>query len=166
MNNGSRLPWSGLRPWVGAALAVYWIGLFIGTHVPLPQGALPGSSDKLAHLAAYAGLAVLLAVWLPKPTGTIPVLRDRQEDARPVSYGDAESGETSRGRRLLQLTPRRAGLVLMVVAVYGAADELLQIPVGRHADLYDWLADCAGALIGLGLLWTVQSVLTMRGAST
>jgi VanZ family protein len=28
--------------------------------------------------------------------------------------------------------------------VYGALDELLQIPVGRHCDLWDWVADMGG----------------------
>ena len=46
----------------GFVLAVYWTALFIGTHVPLPAGTLPGDSDKLAHLAAYAGLAFLLGM--------------------------------------------------------------------------------------------------------
>lgn len=43
-------------------LIVYWTALFVGTHIPLPQGALPGESDKLAHFVAYAGLAFLLAL--------------------------------------------------------------------------------------------------------
>ena len=45
------------------ALAAYWLVLFVATHVPnrLPQ--LPGAgSDKLAHLSAFALLAVILAV--------------------------------------------------------------------------------------------------------
>ena len=34
------------------------------------------------------------------------------------------------------------------IAVYGVLDELLQIPVGRTASLFDWLADLLGATLG------------------
>ncbi|HTN77123.1 MAG TPA: VanZ family protein, partial [Pirellulaceae bacterium] len=49
--------------------------------------------------------------------------------------------------------------VLLVIAVYGAFDELTQIPVGRTADIQDWIADCVGATIGMsaalaiGMIW-------------
>ena len=42
-----------------------------------------------------------------------------------------------------------AGLIFLALAVFAAADELLQIPVGRHADVRDWVADCGGAVLGL-----------------
>ncbi|TWU11403.1 VanZ like family protein [Symmachiella macrocystis] len=48
------------------------------------------------------------------------------------------------------LTWRRRGQIFAVVAVYAALDELLQIPVGRTADIRDWVADILGALCGLG----------------
>jgi VanZ family protein len=41
--------------------------------------------------------------------------------------------------------------VACVVVVYGAFDELTQIPVGRFAEFNDWLADTLGALLGLSL---------------
>lgn len=44
----------------------------------------------------------------------------------------------------------RAGLVLGVAGLYGAVDEVLQIPVNRHADVLDWQADMVGA--GTGIL--------------
>lgn len=44
--------------------AVYFLALFVGTHLPPGQIGPPGISDKLAHFMGYAGLAVLvLAVW-------------------------------------------------------------------------------------------------------
>lgn len=46
------------------ALTVYWVALFIGTHIPLPQMALPGHSDKSMHFVAYAGLSFLFTWWL------------------------------------------------------------------------------------------------------
>jgi VanZ family protein len=50
-----------LRLWQ-IALAGYWLALFIGTHVPVEQLALNRISvDKLLHIAAFTGLALLLA---------------------------------------------------------------------------------------------------------
>ncbi len=37
---------------------------------------------------------------------------------------------------------------VLVIALYGIIDELLQIPVGRTASVFDWLADLAGATWG------------------
>jgi VanZ family protein len=48
-----------LRRATAVAFAVYWIALFIGTHVPIPQGVGVGETDKLIHFFAYAGLAAL-----------------------------------------------------------------------------------------------------------
>ena len=39
--------------------------------------------------------------------------------------------------------------VFVTVAVYGAIDELLQIPVGRICDVQDWLADMLGCALAV-----------------
>lgn len=46
-----------------SALGIYWVALFVGTHIPLDEETMPGGSDKLLHFVAYAGLAYLLALW-------------------------------------------------------------------------------------------------------
>ena len=44
------------------ALALFWLALFAATHVPPTTGFLPPQgSDKFAHFAAYAMLALLFA---------------------------------------------------------------------------------------------------------
>lgn len=106
-----------VRRLLGGLLAVYWVALFISTHIPIPAGVLPPEvSDKTLHFVAYAGLAGLVGMW----TWII----------EPV-------------------TLRRGFLLLGLLAVYGGCDELLQIPVNRHADWFDWFADIAGATGGL-----------------
>jgi VanZ family protein len=42
--------------------ALYWLTMFVGTHLPVAPrpGEIPNSLDKSAHLAAFAGLALLL----------------------------------------------------------------------------------------------------------
>ena len=44
---------------------------------------------------------------------------------------------------------RRTAWLLLLLLSYAAVDELLQIPVGRSAEWGDWLADAAGASIGI-----------------
>ena len=44
---------------------------------------------------------------------------------------------------------QRGGVCLLVIALYGICDELLQIPVGRTASVFDWVADLSGATLGL-----------------
>jgi VanZ family protein len=48
-------------------------------------------------------------------------------------------------------TVRHGAAVLMIIAIYGALDELLPIPVGRHCDFYDWIADMLGGIAGMAL---------------
>lgn len=45
-------------------------------------------------------------------------------------------------------------LVFALGTLYGAIDELTQIPIpGRSAECYDWLADVAGTTTGIVLFW-------------
>jgi VanZ family protein len=46
---------------------------------------------------------------------------------------------------------RQRAIALVAVAAFGVLDELTQIPVGRDASIYDWLADCLGAVAGLAV---------------
>src|SRR5690606_3125571 len=95
---------------------LFWVTIFIATHLP-PRNLPPVRvSDKTAHLLGYFVLTGLLYVsWWAS-------------------------------------NPRRQGLwliVLLVVASYATFDELLQVPVGRTADLADWVADMVGAAAAL-----------------
>lgn len=42
----------------------------------------------------------------------------------------------------------RVPVLFLVIVIYAAVDELLQIPVHRHADVRDWMADTLGTVIG------------------
>ena len=53
----------------------------------------------------------------------------------------------SRGRRVWVAVP--------LLLVFGAVDELTQIPVGRTADVWDWLADAAGIMVGTTIAWAM-----------
>jgi VanZ family protein len=63
-------------------------------------------------------------------------------------------------------TPRRtAWLTLVVVLVYGAVDELTQPLAGRSCELFDWLANAAGAAMVVGMMGGLRrAVESRRGA--
>jgi VanZ family protein len=125
----------GWRRLLGAALACYWIAMFIGTHVPMPKlPDLPKSSDKWMHFGAYAGLAFLLATWTS--------FRHRHDAD--------DTGAITTGRLFAPLSVWTYALLFAATLVYAIADELLQIPVNRHAEVRDFLADMIGSAIGLG----------------
>lgn len=48
--------------------------------------------------------------------------------------------------------------IFFIVAAYGIVDELLQIPVGRDADIMDWRADLIGAATGVLLFWACYAI--------
>lgn len=54
-----------VRRYVGWTTLAYWGALFVATHIPLPPLPATGAgSDKVAHLASFAGLGFLSALWL------------------------------------------------------------------------------------------------------
>lgn len=112
--------------WIAVVTVLYWLALFIGTHIPLrlPPGSLPKDGDKVVHFIAYLGLSYLLGLWFAAKRA---------------------------------MSARHYVLVFLVVAVYGALDELLQGPVNRSPDLADWIADVLGGMTGLVLLYGTQN---------
>ena len=103
-------------------LLIYWPGLFILTHIPVPQLAREsGMSDKTMHVLAY--LVLTFFFW-----HTIsPYMRIDWKKAK-------------------------AWLALGAMVWYGAIDEYLQGQVGRSADVGDFLADLGGIFFGLAIM--------------
>jgi VanZ family protein len=56
-------------------------------------------------------------------------------------------------------------LAAFVSISYGVIDECLQIPVGRTADILDWIADSVGAVSGLLAYAVMRCWLMRRGKS-
>lgn len=104
-------------------LCVYWATLLLLTS--LPSNNIPSLkvSDKLAHFLAYLGLGFLLSL-----TSRIQSKFPRLKDNHYV-------------------------FTYSVIMLYGLIDELHQyfIP-GRYCDYLDWIADMAGAAVGVLLL--------------
>jgi VanZ family protein len=106
-------------------LIFYWITLFALTTIPVD--AVPhlfDNQDKIEHFVAYGVLAFLLTLAL---------------------YFQ---------RRSRLISSRAFLFTFIFILAYGAIDELHQLFVpGRYCDLYDWLADSIGGLIGIGLVY-------------
>jgi VanZ family protein len=106
-------------------LIVYWLAIFVATHLPPTRLPETGVGDKTAHVVGYFGLGVLLYLWL-----------------------------------WLRFPTRRwTGVwVLGICMVYGVMDELLQIPIGRHATVGDWIADIIGAGMAVAVMEVIRCV--------
>ena len=89
-----------------------------------------GFSDKDGHAVLYAGLACLLV--------------------RALS-----------GARWSRVTGGASAIAVGLAAAYGMTDEFHQwfVP-GRTADPADWVADVAGAAIGVGVIYLAARVVT------
>jgi hypothetical protein len=102
------------RKFFSVMLTIYWVGIFVATHIPVPRWARNmGMNDKTMHVAAYMLFGFLL--WFA------------------VSFD-----EKANWRKL------KPWLILAIVLLYGVADEVLQRFVGRSADIFDFAADIGG----------------------
>jgi VanZ family protein len=116
-------------------LLLYWPGVFILAHIPIPQLVYKaGVSDKSIHFLAY--LILIFLLWFA-------ISPDNKVNWRRASVW----------------------WVLFVVVWYGVIDEVLQGYVGRTCDIRDFLADLAGTLAGLILFsfftfWPVLLIVT------
>lgn len=103
-------------------LLVYWPGLFVLTHIPIPDLARQsGMSDKVMHGSAY--LALVFLWWF---------------SISPYKKVD--------WRRA------KVWLTLAVMVWYSAFDEWLQGRIGRSVDIADFFADLGGVVFGLLIL--------------
>ena len=48
-----------------------------------------------------------------------------------------------------RLRPQFVLVLIIALAAFGAADEITQPMFHRHAEFFDWLADCAGIVLGV-----------------
>jgi hypothetical protein len=133
-----------LLVWICVA-AVYWVFLFMLTHLPgralgyllnrMPIGihAAAAANDKVQHAIAFFGLGVILC-------------------------GAYEAWRPNREWGYLG--------VFLAIAVYGGLDEFTQGFVGsRQSDFRDWLADLGGAALGVGLMFLVASFWRARSSA-
>jgi VanZ family protein len=112
--------------------ALYALAIFIESSISRVPAFPAGFSDKDGHALLYAGLAGLIV--------------------RAMS-----------GARWSRVTAGAAAIAVGLAAAYGATDEFHQwfVP-GRTADPADWVADVAGAAIGVGVVYLAARIVTGR----
>ena len=114
------------RSILAALLIVYWVTLFVATHIPMPDlGDLPPHSDKLMHFVAYGGLSFLLGLWWTASS------------------------------RLTLRTAIGVFAVTVVYAVVDELLQTIPA-LHRSGDPYDALADACGSVLGLTALAAAQ----------
>jgi VanZ family protein len=59
-----------------------------------------------------------------------------------------------------------AAALLAGVALHGMLDEVTQPLFGRDAEVADWFADVAGAVLGLGLMLAISTLVRRRADSS
>jgi VanZ family protein len=117
------------------SLLVYWPGIFILAHIPIPQLIYKAQvSDKSLHFLAYLILTFLF--WFA-------ISPNKKVNWRKAAVW----------------------WVLFVVVWYGVFDEWSQYYVGRDPDVMDFFADLGGTLTGLIMLtifpfWSASLVVT------
>ncbi len=104
-------------------LFIYWLILFVATTLPAQDLPKTGVSDKIEHFLAYLILSVLLNL--------------------TVMFQNKYSG-----------LKKKAWLYTLIVClIYAALDEIHQLFIpGRDCDIFDWLSDSSGVLLGLGFV--------------
>lgn len=101
--------------------------LFVLTSLPSTKLPDPKINDKIEHYLAFAILAVLLS----------------------MAFHFQEK------IKLLYKWPFLSTVLL--IAVYGLLDEVHQLYVpGRYCDIYDWVADVLGGLMGVGIVLLIK----------
>ena len=124
-----------LRTWI---LVGAYLALIFGVS-SIPQDPLSRPcfrvSDKLAHLAEYAGFGLLLTV--------------------------AARSTFRRARRWVLLVV----VVLIGAAVGALDETYQMTVPGRERELLDWVADVTGVLVGIGVAMAISSWMARRAAA-
>ena len=113
---------------VSIGIAVTIFILSAQSKLPMPTSVSFFGLDKLLHACAFGSLAFALSYWFSTDAWL----------AKPFKYFT---------------------VVCLITVCYGISDEIHQIFVpGRDASIYDWFADCSGAVLAVLLRISVVKV--------
>lgn len=128
--------------------------------MPDPHGGAPSqapgqTSRRHGTVPAFLSRWLPIALWLVTifyvsgiPSHRLPPMR--------FTLGDkvAHACAYAAGGFLIARAIPHPLTAILITAAYGASDEWHQSMVpGRDSDIADWLADCAGAVLGVGLFY-------------
>ena len=104
---------------ISICIAVVIFLLSAQSKLPIPETVSFPGLDKFLHACAFGSLAFTLSYWFAADNWL----------TKPFRYFT---------------------VVCLITACYGISDEIHQIFVpGRDASLYDWFADCTGAVLAV-----------------
>jgi len=131
--------------------------------MPESTNIIPIRLRLAAQVARYASVLLLLAMFLGThiPASNAPGISLSDKVIHAVAFMSLTlslliSWELSSG----VLQPQHYFAVWLFCTLYGAFDEVTQIPVGRSCDGLDWLADIGGILVGLVLYRLIRPLLS------
>ncbi len=115
---------------------------------------------------AYAAAIFILSSFPVPPPAEVVAVALGDKTLHAVEYaGLALLLALAAGAAKPEWRGKAALLALAVAVVYGASDEFHQAFVpGRVADVFDWLLDSAGALVGAAVGWLLLGRATLRAA--
>ena len=118
------------------------------TETMMNSGSLPRAAAVMRLLTMGLLIVMFVGTHIPSPVQTEISANDKAIHFwayLSLSFFLLASWELSVGR----LKPIHYFTVWLVCTLYGAFDEITQIPVGRTGDSMDWLFDVMGAVTGL-----------------
>ena len=145
--------WRRVARWL---LPCYWVAAACVTHLPPPPEPRPlwPHQDKVWHFGGYLVLGLLLGMAVGgMGNGAGETQSAAGKGHRPAPGTAAAPPPAGPAAALLRrwlASPHWLSL-LAILATYAALDELTQPLFARDAELFDWLADRAGAALGLGM---------------
>ncbi len=131
--------------------------------MPASTSIIPSRRRLAAQIARYATGLLLLAMFVGThvPGSISPAVPYSDKVIHALAFLSLTlslliSWELSAGA----LRPQHYFFVWLFCTLYGAFDEITQIPVGRTCDGLDWLADLGGILTGLVLYRLLRPLLS------
>lgn len=121
--------------------------------LPLPTIDRTRKHAAIARVARYGTVGLLLCLFIAThyPAHHIPhQVAAADKIVHCLAYfALAFSALVSWDLAIGPLQPKHYFTVWLAGTLYGAFDEITQIPVGRHGDIHDWVCDVLGIVIGL-----------------
>lgn len=131
--------------------------------MPESTSIIPSRLRLAAQIARYATALLLLAMFVGThiPSNFSPEITYSDKVIHALAFMSLTlslliTWELSAG----VLRPQHYFAVWLFCTLYGAFDEITQIPVGRVCDGLDWLADLVGILVGLVLYRLLRPLLS------
>lgn len=109
----------------------------------------------LAALAAFWVL-IFTATHLPELPSAAEMVPDKL--AHATAYLGLSFLLSLAAASMGHLNLRGCVVIVATAALYGACDELLQIPCGRDAEYGDWIADMCGTAVGVTACLLLRSI--------